>query len=278
MKSFKKLLNKNNILFGFLTAVFFLSCSEEKPKAGYLARVNDTYLSAEEFENLSKSSSLKGKFREEIIRQWIEKELLYQEAKSEGITDETEFKRIIENSRKELATSFLLKKIIDEASLNFETEDLKKFYENSKKLFTARQKTFLINKVEFEEEDQAIQFRTTAVESDWYKSINAFSGDSVFLSSVVNSLFTESDFFSARSLRLVNGLAANEISIVFENENNHYEVLQLLQSYEAGDLMPFEAVRNLVEAEYLAVKKEEIIDAYLKDLYSNNEIEIIYGK
>lgn len=278
MKSFKKLLNKNNIVIGFLTAVIFVSCGEEKPKDGYLARVNDTYLSAEEFENLSKLSSLKGKFREEIIRQWIEKELLYQEAKSEGITDEVEYKRIIENSRKELAASFLLKKIIDDASFNFETEDVKKFYENNKQLFTSRQKTFLINKVEFEDEDQAIQFRTTAVESDWYKAVNAFSGDSVFLSSVINSLFTENDFFSARSFRLVNGLSANEISIVFENENHHYEVLQLLQSYETGELMPFEAARNIVEAEYLAVKREEIIDAYLKDLYSNNEIEIIYGK
>jgi len=278
MKNFKKLLNKNNILIGFLTAVILVSCGEEKKKDGYLARVNDTYLSAEEFENLSKLSSLKGKFREEIIRQWIEKELLYQAAKSEGIPDEVEYKRIMENSSKELAASFLLKKIIVDASINFEPDDIKKFYENNKQLFAARQKTFLISKVEFEDEDQAIQFRMTAVESDWYKSVNAFSGDSVFLSSVVNSLYTESDFFSAPAFRLVNGLSANEISIVFENENHHYEVLQLLQSYETGEIMPFEAVRNIVEAEYLAVKREEIIDAYLNELYSNNEIEIIDGK
>jgi len=95
---------------------------------------------------------------------------------------------------------------------------------------------------------------------------------------VVNSLYTESDFFSAPAFRLVNGLSANEISIVFENENHHYEVLQLLQSYDTGEIMPFEAVRNIVEAEYLAVKREEIIDAYLNELYSNNEIEIIDGK
>lgn len=278
MMSFKKLLNRNKILLGLLTAVFFVSCGEEKPKDAYIARVNDTYLSKDEFEKLSNLSSLKGKFREEIIRQWIEKELLYQEAKSEGITVKAEYKRIIENSRKELAASFLLKKIIDDASFNFETEDIKKFYENNKKLFAARQKTFLINKIEFENEDQAIQFRTTAVESDWYKSLNAFSADSIFLDSEINSLFTEADFFSARSSRLVNGLAANEISIVFKNENNHYEVLQLLQSFETGDLMPFEAVKNDVEAEYISDKKEETIDAYLKDLYSHNKIEIINGK
>lgn len=278
MTSFKKLLNKNNILLGLLTAVFFVSCGEEKPKDDYIARVNDTYLSNKEFEKLLNLPSLKGKFREEIIRQWIEKELLYQKAQSEGITDEAEYKRIIENSRKELAASFLLKKIIDESSFNFEIEDIKKFYTNHKTLFAARQKTFLINKIEFEDEDQAIQFRTAAVESDWSKSLNAFSADSIFLDSEINSLLTEADFFSARSSRLVNGLAANEISIVFENENHHYEVLQLLQSFEPGDLIPFDAVKNEVEAEYIANKKEEIIDAYLKDLYSNNKIEIINGK
>lgn len=107
------------------------------------------------------------------------KELLYQEAKSEGITDEVEYKRIIENSRKELAASFLLKKLL----MMLHSILKLKMLRNSMKIinsFLHPGKNFLINKVEFEDEDQAIQFRTTAVESDWYKAVNAFSGDSVF--------------------------------------------------------------------------------------------------
>lgn len=278
MKSFKKLLSKNNIFIVFFTAVSFVNCGEEKPQEGYLARVNDSYLSEKEFEKLSNSSSLKGKFREEIIRQWIDKELFYQEAKSKGILDEDEYKMIIKNSRKELAAAFLFKKIIEDTSIKFEIEDLEKFYENNKHLFTAKQKALLINSVEFETEDQAIQFRTAAVESDWNKSLNAFSGDSVILSSNVVSLFTESDFFSARSSRLINGLSTSEISIVFVNENLHFEVMQLLQKYETGDLMPFEVAQKDVEEEFIADKKEEIMNAYIKDLYSNNKIEITNGK
>lgn len=278
MKSFKKLLNRNNLSVIFLTAVFLISCGEEKPEEAYLARVNNSYLSEKEFAKLSNSSAYKGKFREEIIRQWIDKELLYQEAQSEGILDEDEFKMIIENSRKELAASFLIKNIVDDASIKFETENLEVFYENNKHLFTSRQKTFLINSVEFESEDQSVQFRTAAVESDWSKAMNAFSGNSAILVSNFKSLYSETDFFSAQLSRLINGLSQNEISIVFENENHHSEVIQLLQKYEPGDLMPFEVVQKDVEEEFLADKREEIIRTYLKDLYSNNEIEIKNGK
>lgn len=277
MKSLQKLLKKNNILIALITAAFLMSCGEEKPKANYIARVNNSYLSEKEFEKLANSSTLKGKFREEIIRQWIEKEMLFQQAISEDITDDPQYKMIIENSRKELAASFLLKKIVDDTSIKFESEDLEKYYQKYNSHFTARQKIFLINKIEFENEEQAIQFRTAAVESDWSKSLNAFSSDSVFLSSSSDVLLTESDFFSAAAARIANGLLANEISIVFKNQNQHYEIIQLIQKFESGDLLPFQVVRKDVETAFIEDKSKDVIDAYLKDLYSKYKIEIKNG-
>jgi len=106
MISLSKLLRIRIFLY-VLIAIIFLGCNKEPEKKKYVARVNDTYLTEEELNELDSlfedSSS-----RSEIIKRWVSKELLYQEAISKGITDDEEFNRIINNSRRELASSMLL--------------------------------------------------------------------------------------------------------------------------------------------------------------------------
>ena len=81
------------------------ACEKKQPPDNYTARVNDSYLTEAEIDEELENSL---KFREEFVVQWIENELLAQEAEKNGILDREKYERIIEKSKKELAAALLL--------------------------------------------------------------------------------------------------------------------------------------------------------------------------
>ena len=91
----------------------FSAVIKEPEVKKYIARVNNSYLTEE---NISDFDSLfkQGFSRNELVKKWIEKELLYQEAVKLGITDEDDFNRIINNSRRELASLMLINSHLEE--------------------------------------------------------------------------------------------------------------------------------------------------------------------
>ncbi len=136
MKSLNKLL-RNSFYFLFTSAIIFIGCSKEPEKKEYVARVNDSYLIEEELNDFD--SLFNGSFsRAEIINKWVEKELLFQEAIKQGLTDEEDFKRIINNSRRELASSLLINKYLSETIKKPSNTQLQEFYDKHKNEFQIR--------------------------------------------------------------------------------------------------------------------------------------------
>ena len=78
-------------------------CSKAPEKKDYVARVNNEFLTREELNNKLKTPGNENFYKNEIIRNWINKELLYQKALKEGIADDSTYISLIEDSKKELA-------------------------------------------------------------------------------------------------------------------------------------------------------------------------------
>ena len=93
-----------------------------------MVKVNNSVLTEEDLDSALSDKRVSGKYREEYIQSWIETEVLFQKAEEEGITDNFEFKSIVENSRKKLAASMLLQKLAAENTISPTTDELKKFY------------------------------------------------------------------------------------------------------------------------------------------------------
>jgi hypothetical protein len=65
-----------------------------------------------------------------------------------------------------------------------------------------------------------------------------------------------------------------EISIVIPEKPGYYSVVQLLIKYGKESIPPFETVKSEVEKRFLAEKRQQMVEEYLKDLYTQYEIEI----
>jgi hypothetical protein len=266
-------INLNEILF-LSSVIIFFSCSEEPKKEDFIARVNDSYLTREEFASLVDTSKLSKSEKDQVINNWIHRELLFQKARKEGIVDEKLYKDVLNRSRKELAAALLINDYLKSEEINISEDELLEYFQKNKSYFSLRVDSYLINKIIFSSEDAAIKFRTLAVESDWQKAVNVFGSDSSLVEIQNSELIEENNLYPKQLARIAKDLYPLEISLVIIDNAGYYSVVQMLAKYLNQTTPPFEVIKDRVEERLTAEKNKKLADDFIKELYSKNEIEI----
>lgn len=275
MMSCKTHLNQKLIKIFFLLFVLgFTYCSKEPKKKDYIARVNESYLTREDFSSLVDTTNLTPLEREQVVKSWIYKELLFQEAEKEGIVKSKNYKSILKKSSKELAAALLLNQIVNADQIEIAEKDMRSYFESNKNYFQLNIDAYYINQASFKDEDKAINFRSLAIESEWKKAAIIFSSDASLTRILNGELVEENYLFPTALARAVKDLYPQEISIVISENPGYYSIVQMLEKYYKGVTPPFDIIRDKVKKRLLAEKQKEIVDTYLKEIYSNNEIEI----
>jgi hypothetical protein len=269
----RKLLRTNYLIITIVSAAaFFTGCGKETPQRDFVAKVNNAYLSKEDLQTIIDSVPGNNQFRSEIIRNWINRECLYQQAIKEGILKSSEYQKIMENSKKELASALMIKKFYEDKETYVDDKSLEAYFVSHNDLFRLNNEAYLLNRINFTNEGKAIQFRTAAIESNWNKASNVFKRDASNI--ILNRLFDEPEIHPAGLLRIVEALDPKEISIVVNTGDNYYAVVQLVDKYEKGTIPPLDIIKDKVSSIYISNKKEIQFSDYLEKLYSQNDIEI----
>jgi hypothetical protein len=257
----------------FFTAAFITGCGKEPDKKDYVARVNDSFLTENDLEEISDTSFGNNFYRSEIIRNWIDEELLYQQAVNEGIIDEEEFNKIINDSRRELAGVLLLRQVSDQYEFDYNNDDLEKFYQLYNEEFKVTGDAYLLNIVEFSNEDEAIDFRNSVLQNEWQKVIESAKYKDI-LKKQDNVLLSEDEIYPLIVRDILQELYPQEISIVINTDTTNYEIIQVIEKYSEGTIAPFELIKEKVEKRFVSLEKRKFINEYIKKLYAENEIEV----
>ncbi len=257
-----------------IAASFFQGCGKESRQNNFVARVNDSYLTKEDLARMMDTSSVSNFYKNEVIRNWINREVLYQQAVKQGIIKDDRFKQIIEDAKKDLAGSLLLQKYYEDEKNNIDPSALQDFYNKHKDDFKRFYDSYLINTAVFNNEDKAIKFRSIAMESNWDKAMNVFKDDPSIIQNDQNILLYNYQVQPEILYRVISEMDPNEISTIINEEPGQFAVVELIQKFDQGSIPPYDAVKQAVLDEYSAQKKEELYNNYLKELYSNNKIEV----
>jgi len=269
------LLSRNKIIEGIIFPLFiFGACSQPEKPESYIARVNNTYLTEAEFSELVDSQSVSEKSGTLVIKNWVRQEILFQEAIKQGITESKEFRRTVENSKRQLAASLVLQNFAASSQLVVTNEELENYYKENQTSFRIPFNAYYLNRINFSDRETAVMFRTDLMMNGWTEALNKFSKDLALVNFENEVLVSEQDIYPLRLLRTLEGLYPLEISIVIPDERGYYTVVQLLDKYSAQSIPPFEAVKTEVERRYKAALTELALENYINDLYSLSEIEI----
>jgi hypothetical protein len=276
MMSFEKhLVKKTKISLLFIVAILFFGCVEEKKEEDYVARVNDSYLSSKELNELIDTTYSSTFYKSEVIRNWINRELMFQKAVEEGILEKEKYKSLIKNSERELAAALLLDQYVSGEKISFEPVELSSYFEENRDEFKLAKNAYLLNIIHFNNEDRAVEFRSGFLTNGWDSTLINFEGDSTIIDVWNKVLLKEQDIFPPTVLRVVKRIHPPEISIVISEGSGYYSIVQLLGKYMKDSLPPFNVIKDEIEVRYLAEKRNKLIEDYIEKLYSTNEIEVI---
>lgn len=273
--NFLKHLNKIEIFTFFVFASIILSgCGKEKVKKDFVARVNNSYLTKEQLSSLMAGYSGKNFYREEVIRNWINQELLYQEAVKNGILKERNFISLLDNSKKELAISLFLEKHFNDEKPSYDSKEVEDYYSQHQNDFAVFYNTYYLNIADFNDENKAIKFRTLLFDSDWEKALNVFKADSSINIVRYEVLLNDYQIQPVSIQRIVSQLNPQEVSIVINYQPGHYVIVQKLQTFNKGTVPPYNVIKSEVEKRFVAKLKNDFLQSYIKDIYTNNDIEV----
>lgn len=271
----KPLKKKNNLFPVLITVIFISGCNKKPDRTDYVARVNDSYLTQKELDVMTDTLGDKNNFyKSEIIRNWIDQEILYQQAVSEGIIDEDEYNRIIDESKKSLAGAMLLKQVSENYDLKYGKDDLDKFFESHRDEFKLLQDAYAINLIEFNNENDAIKFRGTVLEKGWGKTIEPPGKTFSFTKQKSHVMLREDEIYPSELKNILIELYPQEVSIIISPDSSAYMIVQLLDKYSEGTIPPFEFIKGKVEDSFVAFEKHKIINEYIRRLYADNDIEV----
>ncbi len=265
--------SKGKYFLLILLTLTFCKCYSEEKEAKGIVQVNNAVLTEEILDSALSDKKNHGRFREEYIQNWIETEVLYQEAVKDGILDDKEYQSIVEQSKKRLAASMFIDKQLSDDDIDPTNDELVKYFEENREDFHLNNDAYKINIAVFNNIDMAVNFRSILLESDWNQSINAFHKEQGLLGESENYIVNSYELFPVILNKTVNNLEINEISIV-ETEPSKFTVVQLLERLNKGAIPPFESVRNRVKEQYLVLKHKEFVRSFIDKLIEDHNIEI----
>jgi len=212
--------------------------------------------------------------KRKIVEEWVNKELLYQEALRMGIDEEPEIKRLLLNSKQNLLSNEFLERELSNINIPGENE-LKKYYEDNKEFFKLDAAEYRIRYALFDNSKDATSFFRKVKNNESFSDLaqefskhpSSNSGGDL---GIVNEESVEPNIWEAiSSVYSKSGL--RKISDVFVVIDGWGCVI-VDEVFEPGSIKPFEYVRDFVIDMYMAEKSEEAKISLINKLYTKADI------
>ena len=268
----KKQINSAVILCLFVIGA--AACSKSEKPGKYVLKIDGSVLTEEQINSALADKRNSGKLREEFIQNWIEKEILFREAVKNGIPEEKEFNSIMEQSKKELAASMLIKKIADNENTAPSDDEILQYYDNNKSDFKLNDDLYIVNIVYFDGFENAVRFRDRVMENGWRNALDSPQSRNTFTAAEEAKMLFRYQLQPLLFLRTVSALQKDEIGSVMETEPGKFAVVQLIDRLNRDIIPPLSVVREEVKARSSVIKKREIIKKYIDKLIADHNLEI----
>ncbi len=275
MMNYQKLLKeKRNSLFILSLLIIVAGCEKKEIKEEYVARVNKAVLTQTQLNSFMVDKKFKNKFKEEVIREWVESEILFQQAVELEFDRNEEFKNLIDLAKREIAIAYMLNKVINSAPLEYNNYEIENYFVENQKDYILRDDAYSLNIAMFSKPETAFEFRKEVLRSNWNYASSLFEEESNLVKISSKAFFYDYEIQPVKRLRTIKNQLRDEISIVLEEEPGTFTVVQVVDKFYRNQIPLFEYVEELVVERYLTEKRQELFQEYLDNLYSKYDVEI----
>jgi len=276
-------------MFGYFLSVLIVSvflifvsgCSRgQKEGAGdgrIYASVNGVNLTESDLRSLVPSDfydRLTSDHKTQIIEEWIQNELLYQEALKEEIDREESIRRLLNQSRQHLLSNELLERRLE--NIEKPSDDiLRQYYDQHRDLFELQANEYRLRYALFDNKVDADNFHRRVKRDESFSDLaRTASKDPSSLTGgdlgVINEEMVDPAIWEGIiSTKTKYGL--HRISDPFTVVDG-WACIIIDEQYEAGTLKLFEQARDLLYDMYMTEQREKVKQDYIQQLVSNADI------
>lgn len=259
-----------------LTVLFSVIACQKKTeqKEVYVAEVGDSKLSQSKIDTVLGNRGKISKYKDEFVRDWIETEILNQISTENDLLNKSNYDNILIESGKELSAAIAIDNYLKSHPIKYNDAELNKYFNQNKDDYNFLHDAFILNLVEFSDEENAIAFRNFAIANGWQKSFQKFRNDDSILDNFQNEVFKLSEIQSRRTIRVLQKLFPKEISLVVNTELNTFVVVQQIEKINKNTTPKFKFVKENVRKSYIVLKQREQIRNYLDSLIIQKKVKI----
>ena len=264
-----------------LIALPELSCDRfEQPDTGSIvARVNDTVLTARDMQAEMQTVVLPAatsQMQQEWVQEWIQAELLYQEALRMELDNDPKLSRELQRMQRDYLANILLEQILSEDPPRVTDDEINTYYEEFKEEFIRQEPEFRVSVIVLQTENAArevwrnlVRGRTDFGEMARTRSLDEISaqkdGDLGFLK---RDDFSDSDF-----KEMVFAMKVGDLSRAVSTESGFY-IIQVTDSHEAGSVQDLDEVRSQIVNRVLENRRRDKIKELMDGLRQKAVVEV----
>ena len=257
--------------------VLIQACSKQAPQKPFVARVDQVFLTEEEL--AAAHDTLNGAMlqRREYVNEWVNTELLYQEAQRRGLADNPQLKRQIESARKKFTIAALLEEELY-GEENVSEDEIVALYNGGGDVFRLREDVVNGSFALFGDRDAANAFRGKLVGgAEWNVAVAEVQKDSLIKSHLqqvaTRQYFTQSNLYPAELWKIVRGLGKDEVSFAVKSDAGYYVVVTH-NIKKQGETPELDYIRNEIRDRILIERRRLRYEKLLTSLRTKHAIEV----
>ncbi len=263
-----------------LCSITLVSCTRQQPQLQDVAKVDDQTLTLETiYRQLDTTNGISEMQVRMFARQWVNSELLFQEAKRLGLDNSDAVRKNLEDARRQLTINALLEKeIFNDTPQSVSEEEVAIYFRNHQEEFVLRNDIVYISLAVFSSREPAAAFREAALEGDgWDAAVAALQdpkNTSTSLITKTDSVFyTQATLFPSKLWKVASALGTNEVSFPVRTSAGYF-VLLSLGSYSHGAVPPVEFVDGAIRGRLVMQKRQQRFAEYVDALRKKHTVEI----
>ncbi|KMQ51845.1 Foldase protein PrsA [Chitinispirillum alkaliphilum] len=253
----RSLFKNLSVISGTVFSILFLNSCSNEPESPVIARVGNAVLTLDDLK-ASMPPELSDQITREqnisYIRQWMDTELLYQEALKKRIHREEEIKERLERMKKNLLSAEMISRSTIRAQNNLLNEStILEYYENNRERFIREQDMVKFLEIVTYDLATAHEVRRTMNSENFVEIAEANSDELAYKH--LDTLFLPLDNLPPIISRALRNMSDNSISRPIQTESG-FHILNLVGHYEKDEISTFEEVKDNI-IDYLSNKKQK---------------------
>ncbi len=256
------------------------SCSQKAEQMQDGASVDDQTLTVDAIHRqIDTSNGISEMQVRTFARQWVNSELLYQEAKRQGLDHSESVLKDLDDAKRHLAINALLEKeVFNDAPQSVSKEEITIYFRNHQEEFALHEDVVYISLAVFSERNPAVSFREAALEGEgWDAAVAQFQNPSDEKSSMItktdSAFYTQGTLFPAKLWKVSSALGVGEVSFPVKTDAGYF-VLLSLGNFQRGSIPPVEYVESAIRGRLLMERRQQRFTEYLETVRKKHTVQI----